>query len=411
MRTLFTIAWYDLLLFLRSRGNLLQLVALPVILTLVLGFALGGQSGPQNVRLEVLDRDGSPRSQQLLADLRAQGPALQVCPAAVEDCAWDTAETPGLEVALERVRRGAADALLLIPPGFGESLETQQITLPFYTTASVPDTDPVWGSVQTALLRVNGVAVAGVTASELHRALELDSSRREAWVLAAQQLAADAWAGHNSLVNSTQAGTATAAPSIASGFTQTVPGMATFFALFSVMGGGIAALIRERREGALARLATLPLRRAELIGGKILARFAIGILQFLIVFAVGVATGLDFGRSPLALLLLMAAYTLAITALGLALGSRMQNEEQAMLLTSMLAMVMAALGGAWWPLSIAPQFMQTLGHLTPVAWAMDGFQQLIIHGGGLEDVLPQLTVLTGFSLVFFLPGLRNFRFR
>ena len=183
-----------------------------------------------------------------------------------------------------------------------------------------------------------------------------------------------------------------------------MPGVATFYVLFSVMGGGISVLIRERREGTLARMATLPLRRSEIIGGKILARFITGILQFLIVFAVGVATGVDFGRSPLALILLMASYTLAITALGLLLGSRLKNEEQASLLTSMLAIVMAALGGAWWPLSIAPQFMQTLGRLTPVAWAMDGFQQLISRGGGLEDVLLHLAILSGFALVFFMLG-------
>ena len=414
MRNAWLIARLDLLVFLRSRGNLLQLVLIPVILTLVLGYALGGDGGgPMRIRLDLLDEDRSARSAQLAAALLAQGPVLRLCPVAGEDCEGPMEASPSLTSALQRVSQGAADALLHIPPGFGAALAAQQqTTLPLYTAAAaMPQTDPAWNAVQAALQRVNGVTAAAVTGAELHAALALAQEGRADYVLAVQSRAADAWAEHDSLVRVTQTAATASESTIPGGFTQSVPGMATFYVLFSVMGGGISVLIRERREGTLARMATLPLRRSEIIGGKILARFITGILQFLIVFAVGVATGLDFGRSPLALVLLMCSYTLAITALGLLLGSRMKNEEQAALLTAMLAMVLAALGGAWWPLSIAPQFMQTLGRLTPVAWAMDGFQQLISRGGGLEDVLLHLVILSGFALVFFMLGLRNFRFR
>ena len=403
------IARLDLQIFLRSRGNLLQLMLIPVILTLVVGHALGGSGGePQRIRLDLLDEDRSGRSAQLAAALLAQGPALRLCPVAGEDCDGPVEASPSLATALERVRQGAADALLHIPPGFDAALAAQEpVMLPFYTTAAVPQTDPAWNAVQAALQRVNGVTAAGITGAELHAALALAQEGRADYVLAVQEFAADAWAERDSLVRVTRTAATASESTIPGGFTQSVPGMATFYVLFSVMGGGISVLIRERREGTLARMATLPLRRSEVIGGKILARFITGILQFLIVFAVGAATGLDFGRSPLALVLLMASYTLAITALGLVLSSRLKNEEQ----TAMLAIVLAALGGAWWPLSIAPQFMQTLGRLTPVAWAMDGFQQLIARGGGLEDVLLHLAVLSGFALIFFILGLRNFRFR
>lgn len=414
MRNVWLIAWLDLLVFLRSRGNLLQLLVIPVILTLVLGYALdgGGVAGSQSILIDLLDEDRSARSTQLASALLAQGPGLRVCPVAGVDCAWPEEEAPTLPVMLERVAAGTSDGLLHIPAGHGAALATQQeVELPFYSTASVPQTDPAWNAVQAALQRVNGVAMAGVTGAALHAALELAEDEREDYALAVQERAAAAWAERDSLVQVTQTGGATSESSIPGGFTQSVPGVATFYVLFSVMGGGIAVLIRERREGTLARMATLPLRRSEVIGGKILARFLTGILQFLIVFAVGVATGLDFGDAPLALILLMASYTLAITALGLVLGGRMKNEEQAALLTAMLAIVMAALGGAWWPLEIAPPFMQVVGRLTPVAWAMEGFQQLIAYGGGLEDVLLPLAVLAGFALVFFALGLRSFRFR
>jgi len=177
------------------------------------------------------------------------------------------------------------------------------------------------------------------------------------------------------------------------------------------MGGGMAVILRERREGTLARMATLPLRRREILAGKILARVATGILQFLIIFAVGFAIGLDVGREPFLLALLTLVYVLCVTALGIALAGLIRSQEQASLLSALIAMIMAALGGAWWPLSLAPPFMQLIGKLTPVAWAMEGFHHLIWRDGGLPELLPSLAVLVLFCVAFFALGLRLFRFK
>ena len=414
MRKVWLIAWLDLLVFLRNRGNLLQLTFIPVVLTLVLGYALGGSDdGPQRIRLDVVDEDDSAWSRQLPPALGAQGPALRLCPGPDEECAWPEAAESDLGIALQRLRDGDADALLHIPPDSGASIDAGQgVVLPLYANvATAPQTNPAWSLVECALGRLNGVSVAGATAAALHAALKQDEEERADYVRAVQAYAAAAWTAQGPLVRATQTDKAAAAPAVPGGFSQSVPGIASFYVIFSVMGGAMSVLIRERREGTLARMATLPLRRSEVIGGKILARFLTGMLQFLIIFAVGVVTGLDFGRAHLALLLLMVSYALCITALGITLGSRLQHEEQGAQLTALLAILMAALGGAWWPLSIAPPFMQVIGHLTPVAWAMDGFHELILRGGGLAEVLPALAVLSGYTVALFVLGLRRFRFR
>lgn len=414
MRAIWTIAWWDLRIFLGERSNLLQLTLVPVILTLVLGFALGGrgEGGSPEIRLDVLDEDGSSRSQQLVETLLTQGPPLRVCPAASDSCEWDDIERPDLEAAIGRVRSGGADALLQIPAGYGAQLEEQRrVVLPFHSGTLVPTSDPAWQGVQAALAVVNAGIATDVTARALHAALALDAEGLEDYVQIVRRLEAAARARRTALVVSDGSGGHQQADDIPRGFTQSVPGMATFYVLFSVMGGGMAVLLRERREGTLARMATLPLRRTQVIAGKILARFLTGILQFLIIFAVGVLVGIDFGRQAPALVLLMAGYTLVITALGIALAGLIRSDEQASLLTALIAMVMAALGGAWWPLSLAPPLMQTIGYLTPVAWTMDGFHLIISRGAGLAEVWPSLLALAVFGIVFFALGLRLFRFR
>ena len=413
MQNIPVIAWLDLLIFLRSRSNLIQLLLIPVVLTLALGFALGDRAGEAvTLRLDVLDEDRSPRSRRLLQALRSQGPALQVCPAAGEACVWEEAGPVDREAALAPVQRGESDALLRIPAGYAAQVAARErVILPFHSRAALAAADPVWQAVQRALSSINLAISAEDTAGALHTALGLDEEGQADYREAARQLAAEAWSERADLVATSKTGASQGSSDVPGGFAQSVPGMATFYALFNVMGGGMAVIMRERREGTLARMATLPLRRSEVLAGKILARVATGILQFLIIFALGAAIGLDLGRVPLPLALLALVYVLCVTALGIALSGLIRNEEQASLLTALIAMTMAALGGAWWPLTLAPPFMQAIGKLTPVAWAMEGFHQLIWRAGGLTEILPSLTVLALYCVIFFALGLRLFRYK
>ena len=75
-----------------------------------------------------------------------------------------------------------------------------------------------------------------------------------------------------------------------------------------------------------------------------------------------------------------------------------------------LALTFASLGGAWWPLEIVPEFMQRIGHLTPVAWVMDAFRDLLFYGGGLSAILPELAVLLGAAVLLFGVGIWRFRY-
>lgn len=70
----------------------------------------------------------------------------------------------------------------------------------------------------------------------------------------------------------------------------------------------------------------------------------------------------------------------------------------------------ASLGGEWWPLEIVSEWMRSLGHALPTAWAMDGFNNIIIRGLGLEVVLPEVVVLLGFAALFLAIGGWRFRY-
>jgi ABC-2 type transport system permease protein len=185
--------------------------------------------------------------------------------------------------------------------------------------------------------------------------------------------------------------------------------MASMYVMFAVFPA-VTAILLERKQWTLQRLTTMPVSRAQILGGKLLARFIVGMIQYVIVFAFGAVLGVQYGNDLLALILIMISFVLCITALTLALTTLIKNIQQANGITLFLTLTLAPLGGAWWSLEIVPAFMKTLGHISPVAWAMDGYTSLLFFGGNLSTVLPSIGVLLGLAAVFFTFGVFRFKF-
>ena len=120
---------------------------------------------------------------------------------------------------------------------------------------------------------------------------------------------------------------------------------------------------------------------------------------------------MNFGKDLLALLLLVIVYTLSVTAISFAIGPGLKNPEQASGLSILLTLTLAPLGGAWWPMSVSPRFMQIIGHASPVAWAMDGFTALTYNNAHLVNILVPLAVLLGLTVVAFVIAIPRFRYQ
>jgi ABC-2 type transport system permease protein len=112
-----------------------------------------------------------------------------------------------------------------------------------------------------------------------------------------------------------------------------------------------------------------------------------------------------------ALTLMVLAFVLVTTSMGLTLATVVETSAQADALASLVVMAISALGGAWWPLSATPQWMRLLGHLFPTAWAMDGFKDIIIGSQSIAGILPEFGALLGFAVLFLTIGLLRFRYQ
>ena len=197
------------------------------------------------------------------------------------------------------------------------------------------------------------------------------------------------------------------APFNASNFT--LPGYLTMFVFFTAAMGA-EALARERQTHTLERLMANGVRRESLIVGKFLAGAIIGVVQVAVMWTVGALEfNIDLGASPAAVILLSLLMVVASAAFGVLLASFVGNVRTASAAGVLTSLVLAPIGGSWWPLFITPPFMQSLARLTPHGWANGGLNKLMLFGAEFGDVLPEMVALLAFAAVFLSVALWRFR--
>jgi ABC-2 type transport system permease protein len=171
--------------------------------------------------------------------------------------------------------------------------------------------------------------------------------------------------------------------------------------VFLVAMTGSVALIESRRLGVTRRMAATPTSSGTIIRGEAIGRLSLSLIQAAIIMTgSALIFQVDWGN-PIAAATLIVAFSLVASATGLLMGTLVRSPELAIGIGLLLALGMAALGGAMMPLEFFSPTMQKVAHLTPHAWAIDGFTQLTRHGGGVADILTELGVLTGAAAVLF----------
>ncbi len=378
-----------------SRSVLLFSVLMPMVFTAVLGVAmqgLGPPDEPPRWTLLLADEDRSPQSALLRRRLEAD-PTLQVV-------AVPAADLPG------QVEANEAPAGLVVPAGFGAALlEGRPVELRFYRAAGrLLDAQAVEAATRAALSALEGSAQSAALARQVSERLGLPALAPASTFEQARAL----WETEAPLEVRAEAVTRLKGSEIPLGAEQSSPGMLVMFVLFVTFGGG-TTLLAEREQGTLRRLLVMPLGKATLIGGKLLGIYLSALVQMSLMVGFGRVLGVNWGQAPGALAAMLLAYGFAATALGILVAALARTSAQADALSTVVVMVLASLGGAWWPIEIVPPWMQSLAQALPTYWGMRGFQNIVVRGLGLGAVLPEAGVLLAFGAAFLAVGLWRFR--
>jgi ABC-2 type transport system permease protein len=386
MRKILQLAGFDAWRAVTEWQSFIWMLLLPLALMYLFGnLDLGGGGAPRTL-LSVVDRDDTWLSRAFVAELEADE---QIDVRRIDPDAAATAQN--------KVRT------LFIPAGFAAGvLAGEQQTLRLETD---PDTSDDYALVAEA-------RIVRTAASTVGRLIEMNQAGAlpEGEGGAAQAAERFAAMGRREPLIGLAVSTAGAGRPVPSGRAQSVPGILVMSVLMMTLIYGAVMITEEKQGGMLRRQMTLPLGRRHVFAGKLGGRFILAALQVIVLLLAGrFLYGLSYGASIAGLVLLMAAFCAATAGFATMLGALLRTPEQAGALGWLLGMLLAALGGCWWPSEVMPRWMWQAAHVLPTAWAMDGFHALISFGYGLPAVIVPSLVLLGFAAVFSIVGARFLR--
>jgi ABC-type multidrug transport system permease subunit len=384
-RQILALAANDLRLTVRDRASFVWMLLLPLALMWMFG-SMNRSGPPPKTSLAVDDRDGGWLTRALVKDLAGERIELiEIHPGPPKPA------TPATEPAVRT---------LVIPKGFtANALAGHQQVLRLETAGGARGEFNLAAQahVVRAIVRLVGrLAEVGPPAAGDPQG----TAAARNWA---------ALAARPPLV-SVAVSTAGGGHPVPSGFAQSVPGTLTMTVLMMTLINGAVFLTLEKRQGMIRRQATLPLPRGSVFLGKLLGRLLLAAVQAVLLLVAGrLLFGLSWGGSPAGLALLLGTYLLAVAALSTLLGALLATPEQASAVGWIASMVLAGLGGCWWPSEVMPRWLWRAAHVLPTPWAMDGFHALISFGHGIDAVLLPSAVLAGFALVFAVLGSRFLR--
>lgn len=371
---------------LRDRTALFFIVVVPIVLIVLIGAAIPDEGEP-SLRVGVaIDGALDAAAALVLEELEAQ-PAIHV--EHVEHAA-----------ALgELLRRGVLSAGLEVPGDLGARLTDgdgtgadgrvpqELVFRPGAGTGGVAARAAVADAVSDAGARLGAAALASeFTGAELDDALD----------------AAETFAQRPLATEVETRGEPT--PLVPGGYAHTAPGNLVLFVFLNTVIAG-ATITDARRTGVARRMWATPASPSAVLAGEGLAKLIVALVQAGLIVAVSATLfGVDWG-DPLGVAAVVALFALAAAGAAMLVGSLARTPQQVGALGPGLGIVLAALGGAMWPLDVVGGWLRSLALATPHGWAMNAFGDLVSRGAPIGEIAGAIGGLAAFAAALLVAGL------
>jgi len=183
------------------------------------------------------------------------------------------------------------------------------------------------------------------------------------------------------------------------GLIHAVCGTSILMLMFSVSGLG-SSILQEKELGTLDRLLYSPLSPTQILAGKMIFTFVVGLMQLTVMLTYSwLVFGLDIFSHPLALLMAILATTFGISSFGIFLASISKSRQQAQSLGTLVVLTMSALGGSIVPLFIMPPFMKKLAMISINYWGLESFYDVFWRDFSISEMIPGVTMMLAIGLV------------
>ena len=438
MREIWTLASKDIRLLLRDRAGAFFSLGFPLVYAIFFGFifgGVGGDGGASRVPIAVVDLDGSPPSRGLIERIGSSS-AVRIEAIAADGESLDGTEQ--LTRARERLRAGRLAAAVVVPDGFGE-----RMALPFVGGGAEiellidPARQAERGVLQGVVLEAGFRQFQEVFTDPrglrdiASRGIEsIDAAEpQERARLAPLRLFLGALSAFGSTLNESESGSGDSLGGAFDGafqpvslavnevlpegrsennsFAITFP-QAILWGLMGTSFGFALSLVIERREGTLTRLRVAPLPGHTVIAGKALAAF---IMMLAVTTLLLVVVRLVFGVVPTStVLLIVSVCVVAFAFVGamMLIAASGKTESQVSGVGWGVMIVLAMVGGAMVPRIAMPEWLQSVGMVSPIRWGIDAIEGPLWRGLGPADLWLSWVLLLALGAAGLVLGSRAF---
>jgi ABC-2 type transport system permease protein len=186
------------------------------------------------------------------------------------------------------------------------------------------------------------------------------------------------------------------------------PGVIGMSVLFSSIFSGLG-LLWDRQFGFLKEMLVAPVPRIEIMIGRTLGGMTVSVIQGSLVLIIALIVGfrpVNWWHIPLALVFML-MISLVFAALGVAVGSSLQDMQGFQLIMNFLVMPIYFLSGAMFPLSGQGWALKIATRIDPLSYGIDGMRSMLL-GSSTFSPLTDIVVLAGAGAVLLVVGAYRF---
>ena len=188
-----------------------------------------------------------------------------------------------------------------------------------------------------------------------------------------------------------------------------VPAVLGMTIMMSCMMGMGATIAGERETGELARLFMTPTSVSTVIGGKIAAKLLIELIRAVILILMSIFFfNVSIKGGILQTFIVLVIGALCFVGFGIMLSARTSTQEDYSQIVLPFSMPMMFVSGVFYPIETMPWILQKIAYIFPLTYLNDAMRGIMLKGQNLGDVWLDLVILLGFTLLFFIIGVKRF---
>jgi ABC-2 type transport system permease protein len=406
LKHMWFIAMKDLKRFTTDRASVFFFIIFPFLFIIMFNFLLKGAFSEDNrLELHMLTQETTGMSQQILSAMETKDESL--LPPGDPVIIWDK----DYAEARQQVEDGKLDGFLAFPADFTDSVMAgNPVNLEIFADAGAVNTRAALNGVAQAIssrfvtdavivhATAQLMAENGATSAEINNAIGRITAALFSGGISGAETPFLAFVtqkiGEVKDVNPSN---------------YVIPGYLVMFVFFAAAVGA-QSIVWERQNHTLERLLSTSVQKESILGGTFLGLLIKGLVQIVIFWGFGIlAFRVDMGLSPGAIILLSLLMVLMSAAFSLMLATLVRTTRSAGSLAVITSLLLAPLGGCWWPLFLYPDWLQNIAKISPHAWATEGFNKLMLFGAGFGDVVSSMVALVVFTVIFAAIAIWRFR--